>query len=208
MSQDVLLSVMNSTTLNGKSVNLEMQRSNSCDKCFDLDAELLKTQHSYNELMKSYSQLEKHCISLELTMQLNQENFQKEKSCDNQIALEIPDYFENNDLKAQLQAKDTTIFNVAKLISENKRLHKEIDHLTSKSVENADLKAQIQDKVFVITSLKNDLLKLKGKEIVENATQIPIATTIAPGMFKLDIEPILKDLKTIGMPMRIILRRQ
>ncbi|GJY09966.1 retrovirus-related pol polyprotein from transposon TNT 1-94 [Tanacetum coccineum] len=31
---DVLLSVMNSTTLNGKSVNLEIQRSESCDKCF------------------------------------------------------------------------------------------------------------------------------------------------------------------------------
>ncbi|GKC05817.1 hypothetical protein Tco_0997427 [Tanacetum coccineum] len=58
------------------------------------------------------------------------------------------------------------------------------------SVENADLKAQIQDKVFVITSLKNDLRKLKGKEIVENVAQIPIATTIAPSMFKLDLDPL------------------
>ncbi|GJV70124.1 retrovirus-related pol polyprotein from transposon TNT 1-94 [Tanacetum coccineum] len=71
MSQDVMLSVMNSTTLNGESMNLEMQRSESCDKCFDLDVELLKSQTSYNELLKNY--------------------------------------FENNDLKAQLQAKDTTI---------------------------------------------------------------------------------------------------
>ncbi|GKC31823.1 hypothetical protein Tco_1039117, partial [Tanacetum coccineum] len=31
------------------------------------------------------------------------------KSCDNQNALEILEYFKNNDLKAQLQAKDTTI---------------------------------------------------------------------------------------------------
>ncbi|GJZ54498.1 hypothetical protein Tco_0609383 [Tanacetum coccineum] len=207
MSQDVLLSVMNSTTLNGESVNLEMQRSESCDKCFDLDAEFLKSQNSYN-----------------------------------QNALEIPKYFENNDLKAQLQAKDTTIcklkehiksmrendkeekvkqdmdeietinieleHSVAKLLSENERLHKEIGHLkqiykdqfdsikrtrvrnkehseslilqlNSKYVENADLTARIQDKVFVITSLKNDLRKLKGKEIVENDAQIPIATTIA-----------------------------
>ncbi|GJY55003.1 integrase, catalytic region, zinc finger, CCHC-type containing protein [Tanacetum coccineum] len=70
-----------------------------------------------------------------------------------------------------------------------------IAQLNSKSVENADLKAQIQDKVFVITLLKNDLQKLKGKEIVENAAQIPIATTIAPGMFKLDIKPISHRLK-------------
>ncbi|GJU81607.1 retrovirus-related pol polyprotein from transposon TNT 1-94 [Tanacetum coccineum] len=112
---------------------------------------------------------------------------------------------------------------VAKLLSENKRLHKEIDHLkkiyknqfdsikrtrvrtkehseslilqlNSKSVENADLKAQIQDKVFVITSLKNNLRKLKGKEIIENATQIPNATTIAPGMFKLDLDPLAPKL--------------
>ncbi|GKF89335.1 hypothetical protein Tco_0263298, partial [Tanacetum coccineum] len=65
-----------------------------------------------------------------------------------------------------------------------------IAQLNSKSVENADLKAQIRDKVFVITSLKNNLRKPKGKEIVENAAQIPNATTIIPGMFKLDLEPL------------------
>ncbi|GKE75226.1 hypothetical protein Tco_1537267, partial [Tanacetum coccineum] len=59
-----------------------------------------------------------------------------------------------------------------------------------KSVENEDLKAQIQDKVIVITSLKNDLRKLKGKEIVGNVVHIPSANTIAPGMFKLDLEPL------------------
>ncbi|GJW85255.1 retrovirus-related pol polyprotein from transposon TNT 1-94 [Tanacetum coccineum] len=57
-------------------------------------------------------------------------------------------------------------------------------------MENEDLQAQIQDKVFVITSLKNDLQKLKRKEIVENVVHIPSATTIAPGMFKLDLVPL------------------
>ncbi|GKA69904.1 hypothetical protein Tco_0775968 [Tanacetum coccineum] len=108
---------------------------------------------------------------------------------------------------------------VAKLLYENERLHKEIGHLkkiykdrfdsiiktralskehndsltaqlNSKSMENADLKCQIQDKVFVITSLKNDFRKLKGKETIKNATQIPIATTSALGMFKIDLEPL------------------
>ncbi|GKD79084.1 hypothetical protein Tco_1341705 [Tanacetum coccineum] len=99
MSQGVMLCVMNSTAIFGDSVNLEMKSSESCDKCFDLDAELLK-KNAHNALLKSYSWLEKHCISLELSMQLNQEIFQKEKSCDNQNALEILEYFENNDLKA------------------------------------------------------------------------------------------------------------
>ncbi|GJW51234.1 retrovirus-related pol polyprotein from transposon TNT 1-94 [Tanacetum coccineum] len=163
------------------------------------------------------------------------------------------EYFENNDLKAQLQDKDTTICklkeiiksmrekskeenvnydyceietknvelenSVAKLLSENERLCKEINHvkqvfkdqfdsikktrvrtkeqsdslidkLNLKSAENEDLKAQIQDKVFVITSLKNDLQKVKGKYIVDIAAQIPSANSIVPGMFKLDLEPL------------------
>ncbi|GJX83413.1 retrovirus-related pol polyprotein from transposon TNT 1-94 [Tanacetum coccineum] len=163
MSQDVLLTVMNSMSVNGESVNVETQRSESCDKCLNLDAEFSKSKQAYNDLLKNYSQLEKHCISLELTIQLNQEIFQKDKSCDNQNALEIPEYFEINDLKVQLQDKDTTICklkeiikslrgnnkeeivnynrceletineelenSVAKLLLENERLCKEINHL-------------------------------------------------------------------------------
>ncbi|GJY84056.1 hypothetical protein Tco_0497432 [Tanacetum coccineum] len=227
------------------------------NEVFGFDAELLNKQNTYNDLSKSYSQLEKNCIYLELTMKLNQEIFQKDSLSNNQSALEIREYFENNDLKAQLQAKDATIcklkehiksmrendkeekvkhemdkiktinieleHSVAKLLSKNERLYKEIEHLkkfykdqfdsikrthalskehgdsliaqlNSKSMENADLKRQIQDKVLVITSLKNDLRKLKGKEIVENVAQIPIATTIAPGMFKIDLDPFAPKL--------------
>nr|GEV24085.1 retrovirus-related Pol polyprotein from transposon TNT 1-94 [Tanacetum cinerariifolium] len=109
MSQDVLLTVMNSMSFNGKSVNMERKRNKSCDKCFHLDAELLKSQNAHNDLLKIYSQLEKHCISLELSIPLNQEIFQKDESCDNQNAFEIPKYIENNDLKPQLQDKDTII---------------------------------------------------------------------------------------------------
>ncbi|GJZ97991.1 retrovirus-related pol polyprotein from transposon TNT 1-94 [Tanacetum coccineum] len=251
MSQDVLLTMVNSMSLNGKSVNMERKRNESCDKCYNLDAELLKTQNAHNDLLKSYSQLEKHYISLEFSIQLNQEIFQKDESYNN--AFEIPEYIENNDLKAQLQDKDTTICkmkeiiksirenskeenvnydyceiktknvelenSVAKLLSENERLCKEINHvkqvfkdqfdsikkthvhtkehsdslidkLNFKSAKNEDLKAQIQDNVFVITSLKNNLQKVKGKEIVDIAAQIPFANTIVPVMFKLDLEPL------------------
>ncbi|GJU14720.1 hypothetical protein Tco_1142686 [Tanacetum coccineum] len=43
-----------------------------------------------------------------------------------------------------------------------------------------------KEKVFVITTLKNDLRKVKGKDIVDNATQMSNDATIAPGMRKLD----------------------
>ncbi|GKB04642.1 retrovirus-related pol polyprotein from transposon TNT 1-94 [Tanacetum coccineum] len=65
-----------------------------------------------------------------------------------------------------------------------------IDKLNLKYAKNEDLKAQIQDEVFVIMSLKNDLRKIKGKEIIDIAAQIPSANTIVPGMFKLDLEPL------------------
>ncbi|GJW14534.1 hypothetical protein Tco_0018667 [Tanacetum coccineum] len=125
MSQDVLLTVMNSMSVNGESVNVETQRTESCDKCLNLDAEFLKSKQAYNDLLKNYSQLEKHCISLELTIQLNQEIFQKDKSCDNQNALEIPEYFEINDLKVQLQDKDTTICKLKEIIKSLRGNNKE-----------------------------------------------------------------------------------
>ncbi|GKC25633.1 hypothetical protein Tco_1027783 [Tanacetum coccineum] len=125
MSQDVLMTVMNSMSLNGESVNMERKINESCDKCFNLDAQLLKTQNTHNDLLKSYSQLEKHCISLELSIQLNQEIFQKDESCNNQNDLKIPEFFENNDLKAQLHDKDNTICKLKDIIISMREKSKE-----------------------------------------------------------------------------------
>ncbi|GKC54546.1 retrovirus-related pol polyprotein from transposon TNT 1-94, partial [Tanacetum coccineum] len=52
MSQDVILTIMNSMSLNGESVNIERKRNESCDKCFNLDVELLKSQNAHNDLLK------------------------------------------------------------------------------------------------------------------------------------------------------------
>ncbi|GJR39725.1 hypothetical protein Tco_1215409 [Tanacetum coccineum] len=105
MSQDVLLTVMNSMSLLGESVNVDGERKESCN----LKAKLLKSQNAFNNLLKRYSQLENHCISLEASIQLNQEIFQKDESCNNQNALKILEFLKKNDLKAQLQDKDNTI---------------------------------------------------------------------------------------------------
>ncbi|GJR35536.1 retrovirus-related pol polyprotein from transposon TNT 1-94 [Tanacetum coccineum] len=112
---------------------------------------------------------------------------------------------------------------VAKLLSENENLRKEREHLKSiykdqfdsirktrvqskehcdsliaqinaKSVESSYLNGQLQEKVFAITTLKNELRKLKGKNVVNTVVSKPNAT-IASGMFKLDIEPISPRLK-------------
>nr|GEY26043.1 integrase, catalytic region, zinc finger, CCHC-type, peptidase aspartic, catalytic [Tanacetum cinerariifolium] len=44
-----------------------------------------------------------------------------------------------------------------------------------------------KEKVFVITTLKNNLRKLKVKDIIDNAIQVSNATTIALGMYKLEL---------------------
>ncbi|GJS12547.1 retrovirus-related pol polyprotein from transposon TNT 1-94 [Tanacetum coccineum] len=174
MSQDVLLSVMNSITLNGESVNVEMQRSESYDKCFNLDAELSKTQNACNDLLKSYSQLEKHSQlqAKDTTIYKLKEHIKSMRENDKEEKVK-QDIDETETINIELE------HSVAKLLYENERLHKEIDHLkqiykdqvdsinkthvrtkehsdslilqlNSKSVENAELKAQIQDKVVQI----------------------------------------------------------
>nr|GEZ23175.1 integrase, catalytic region, zinc finger, CCHC-type, peptidase aspartic, catalytic [Tanacetum cinerariifolium] len=65
------------------------------------------------------------------------------------------------------------------------------DFSTAKAVLMANLSRYGSDvlseeKVYVITALKNDLRKFKGKDIVDNAAQVSNVTTIAPGMYKLD----------------------
>nr|GEU60007.1 hypothetical protein [Tanacetum cinerariifolium] len=204
-----------------------------CDDIYSAKALLMANLLSCDSdvlFEKQYSSLEQHCISLEVAMQLNKENFPKDKSSENQNNPEIQEYFEQNDLKAQLQANDTVIsklketihslrenanpanvkqeideietinieleHSVAKLLSENKKLHKEKEHLkktykelydsikpirvhakeqcdalivnlNSKSIENANLKAQIQENVFANATLKTELRKLKGKTVVQ-----------------------------------------
>ncbi|GJZ30506.1 retrovirus-related pol polyprotein from transposon TNT 1-94 [Tanacetum coccineum] len=125
MSQDVLLIVMNSMFLNNDSVNMKMQECESCEKCLNLDAELSKSKQTYNDFLKNYSQLEKHCISLEASMQLEQEVFQNDESCVNQNAVEIQEYIEINDLKARLQDKDKTICKLKDTIKSSRENTKE-----------------------------------------------------------------------------------
>ncbi|GJS04782.1 retrovirus-related pol polyprotein from transposon TNT 1-94 [Tanacetum coccineum] len=62
-----------------------------------------------------------------------------------------------------------------------------INQVNLKSVEISDLNASLQEKVLVITALKDDLRKLKGKALVDNdVTKHPSD----PEMLKIDVEPI------------------
>ncbi|GKC02067.1 hypothetical protein Tco_0993677 [Tanacetum coccineum] len=83
-------------------------------KCLELETELLKKKYLiekdvYDKLLKSYSTLEKHCIYLELTTQVNQEIFQKDNFQETQNVPTFNHLFEINELKAQSQESDMVI---------------------------------------------------------------------------------------------------
>ncbi|GJV95945.1 hypothetical protein Tco_1547522 [Tanacetum coccineum] len=166
-----------------------------------------------------------------------------ENSVSNQSAPSFDQYFELNELKAQLQEKDTFIkmlkerikslsgnmndnkikkdieeietinieldHRVSKLIAENEHLKQTykqlydsikptrirskeqcdalINQVNQKSVEISDLNVSLQEKDLVITALKDELRKLKGKDLADN---VVTKHTIAPEMLKIDVEPI------------------
>ncbi|GJZ34189.1 hypothetical protein Tco_0579625 [Tanacetum coccineum] len=237
---------MNSSVYN-VSVNVH-----ECEKCLKLEAELLNKKDFvekdiYDKLFKSFTTLEKHCVSLEVETQLNQEIFQRDNSVSNQSAPSFDQLFELNELKVQSQEKDMVIkklkkrvkslsgkmneekikkdlkeietinieldHRVSKLIAENEHLKQTykqlydsikptrirskeqcndlINQVKLKSVEISDLNASLQEKVLEITALKDDLRKLKGKGLVDNAVT---KHTIDPKMLKIDVEPITPKL--------------
>ncbi|GKA76178.1 retrovirus-related pol polyprotein from transposon TNT 1-94 [Tanacetum coccineum] len=223
ISQDIVNIVVNSlldknTFVNVNSfvaMNDSVNYVEMCNKCLELKAELIK-QHNmvekdkYNRLLKSFFKLEQHCISLELAMKLNKEIFQKNNTSVNQTEPSFDQLFELNNLKAELQAKDTTIKklkvhikrvnetstseSVKKDFDEIETINIELEHRVTKLiVENEHLKQtykQLYDSIKPsrvrakeqTESLVNQVnqKKLKGKDIVDNAA------TIAPGMYKLD----------------------
>ncbi|GKA74409.1 retrovirus-related pol polyprotein from transposon TNT 1-94 [Tanacetum coccineum] len=66
-----------------------------------------------------------------------------------------------------------------------------VSQVNQKSVEISDLNVSLQEKDLVITTLKNELRKLKGKDLADN---IVTKHHVAPEMLKVDVEPIAPKL--------------
>ncbi|GJW00131.1 hypothetical protein Tco_1555382 [Tanacetum coccineum] len=140
--------------------------------------------------------MEAHCIALELTCQ-NQSlksghhgQILNETSNKAKIKKEI-DVLETMNIELEhsmaklRKEKETLKKHYKDLYDSNKIMRsKTIEQTTSLLANNADLKAQIQEKVFAIAALKNDLRKLKG-----NSVDTKFATTSVLG------KPILQSLR-------------
>ncbi|GJQ89224.1 hypothetical protein Tco_0000363 [Tanacetum coccineum] len=94
------------------------------------------------------SELEQHYIFLEIAMQFNKGNFQKNNTSVNQNEPSFDQLFELNNLKAELQAKDTTI----------KKLKTNIKHLNKTSTTN-NVKKDIDEIDTINIELEHRLIQ-------------------------------------------------
>ncbi|GKA06208.1 hypothetical protein Tco_0685432 [Tanacetum coccineum] len=151
MSQDVLLTVMNSMSLIGETVNMDGKRKESCN----LEAELLKSQNALNDLLKSYSQLEKHYKDSTICKLKDIIKSMREKSKE-----------ENGNYDyAEIEAKNVELENsMAKLILENKRLRNKINHVKQVFKEHVDSIKKTRVRTKEQSDSLNDKLNLKSAE--------------------------------------------
>ncbi|GJV04021.1 retrovirus-related pol polyprotein from transposon TNT 1-94 [Tanacetum coccineum] len=118
-------------------------------------------------------------IDDEETLILEEESQSKmfEKAKDPEI------YFEINDLKAQLQDKDKTICKLKDTIKYSRENTKE-ENINRVKYDLEPINKELENSVAKLLS------ENERKEIVENVVHTPSVTTIAPGMFKLDLVPL------------------
>ncbi|GJR85995.1 hypothetical protein Tco_0210006 [Tanacetum coccineum] len=129
VSNDVMCSYLHSLSDLDAHVELKCLYVHKVKECECLTQKLSKqtefvSKEVYNELLRSFAKLEKHSISLELALkqcleQMKNDTVCKEKTS-NVFQKEREQYFEIQDLKAQLKDKNIAISELKKLIEKMK----------------------------------------------------------------------------------------
>ncbi|GJS45482.1 hypothetical protein Tco_0595603 [Tanacetum coccineum] len=154
MRKDIVNLIANS------SVDNDYVNVRECQKCLKLETELqtdFVEKETYNKLFKSFTILEKHCISLKVDTQHKQEIFQRENSVSNQSVPSFDQLFELNELKAQSQEKDTVI----------KKLKERIKSLSGK-IDKDKIKQEFKEIETINTELDHRVTKLIVRTSFEN----------------------------------------
>ncbi|GJS90596.1 hypothetical protein Tco_0773232 [Tanacetum coccineum] len=142
-----------------------------------LESENILLKETVAQFQKDFSRMEAHCIALELKYQ-NQSlksgqhgQILKQTSNKAKIEKEI-DVLETMNIElehsvATLRKENETLKQHYKDLYDSIKItrSKTTKQTTSLLANNAELKAQIQEKVFAIAALKNDLRKLKGNSV-------------------------------------------
>ncbi|GKC70726.1 hypothetical protein Tco_1116609 [Tanacetum coccineum] len=156
-----------------------------------LESENISLKKIVAQLQKDLSRMETHCVNMELKYQNQVLKNRQHGQILNVTSNEANIKREINVLETRNIDLESS---VARLLAENEKLNKENEHLKQtykdlsdsikktsvqtkdhvdslivqlncKSVKNADLKAQIQEKVFTNPALKNELRKIKGTSV-------------------------------------------
>nr|GEY12264.1 hypothetical protein [Tanacetum cinerariifolium] len=159
---------------------------------------------------------EKDTVILKLREKLNSlsGDVKRDTVSSSQSAPTFAELFEINDLKAQVQEKDTVILKLREKLnslSGDVKIYKQlydtiksscvqskeqcddlINKVNLKSVEVFDLNAILQEKVLVITTLKEQLNKLKGKAILTEAVSL---NPTDPALLQVDVAPLFPKLR-------------
>ncbi|GKC25917.1 hypothetical protein Tco_1028067 [Tanacetum coccineum] len=129
VSNDVMCSYLHSLSNLDAHSELQCLYVHKVKECECLAQKLLKQNETvskevYNELLRSFAKLKKHSISLELALQQCLEQMKNDTVCkekaSNLFQTEREQYFEIQDLKAQLQDKNIAISELKKLIEKMK----------------------------------------------------------------------------------------
>ncbi|GJW12134.1 hypothetical protein Tco_1577961 [Tanacetum coccineum] len=156
-----------------------------------LESENIFLKKTVAQLQKDFSRMETHCVNMELKYQ----NQALKDGQHGQILNETSNKAKiNKEIEVLEKINIELEHSVAKLLADNEKLHKENEHLkqtykdlydsikttrvqtkdhndsliaqiNSKTIENVDLKALIQEKVFANVALKKELRKLKGNSV-------------------------------------------
>nr|GEV11914.1 hypothetical protein [Tanacetum cinerariifolium] len=156
-----------------------------------VESENISLKKTVSQLQKDFSRMETHCVNMELKYQNQVLKNRQHGQILNKTSNEANIKREINALETRNIDLESR---VARLLVENEKLNKENEHLKQnykdlsdfikktsfqtkdhadclivqlncKTIENTDLKAQIQEKVFANAALKNELRKSKGNSM-------------------------------------------
>nr|GFA77745.1 hypothetical protein [Tanacetum cinerariifolium] len=155
-------------------MNVNCLNVNACEHCVTTESELktdfIKKEY-YETLLKQYHSLEKRCISLEVNNQLYTKIFQRDTVSSSESSPTFAELFETNELKAQIQEKDTVILKLKEKIKSS----------------SGDVKER-KEKVLVITALKE---QIKGKAVLTKAVSL---NPVDPALLQVDV-PLVPKLR-------------
>ncbi|GJW47237.1 retrovirus-related pol polyprotein from transposon TNT 1-94 [Tanacetum coccineum] len=219
MSNDVVCSYLHSLSDLDAHNELQCLYLYKVKECECLAQKLLKQTESvskevYTKLLRSFSKLEKHSITLELALQQCQEQMKNDTVCkekeSNVFLKEREQYFKIQDLKAQLQDKNISISELKKLIEKCKGMSVETKfdkpsvvrqpnalRISKPSVlgklapflDSFERKSFSQTKSVPKTNVSESLSKPVTTQILPQTARQAVRNThvIKPGMYQINI---------------------